>query len=351
MTLYDAKPISFRFPVLVADVGGTNCRFAIVSDSNAQAIRFETARTANYPDMSAAISDCVLKNTSLLPRTAILAVAGPVTGDKVPLTNAQWVIEPLKMIEDLGLEEVIVLNDFEAQALALPSLDDKDVKQVGGGTIKPFHTKFVLGPGTGLGAAPMVYAASTWIPVPSEGGHMELGPVTLEDYRIWQELDRHGQRISAEHVISGTGLPRLAHAVATVEGATRSFEKAADVTGAADAGDEIALKVMKVYARAIGRFAGDCGLSVLARGGVYIAGGVTKHVAKYLQDGSFREAFETKTPHEKLMQSIPTLIVTHPNPALEGLAAFARARSLFAVEVNERRWTAPRVRSMASARR
>ncbi|ADZ72119.1 glucokinase [Polymorphum gilvum] len=334
-----ARPRAFRFPVLVADVGGTNVRFALVSDTHARAQMIDPRETEAYPDIVAAIRDCVLDTTSLMPRTAIIAVAGPVTGDRIPLTNASWVVEPLRMIADLGLDEVVVLNDFEAQALALPGLVGDDVEQIGGGSPLEGGSKFVLGPGTGLGAAAMIHAAGTWVPVPGEGGHVELGPVSDEDYRVWPHVERLGGRIGAEQVLSGTGLPRLAHAVAAAEGLARGFATAADVTAAAEQGDPVAAKTLQVFARALGRVAGDFALTVLARGGVYIAGGVSAYVASFLRTGEFRAAFEAKAPHEALVRAIPTFLVRHPNPALAGLAAFARAPSLFAVETAGRRWT------------
>lgn len=331
---------SFPFPILIADVGGTNARFAIVSDAHAETVSFEQAPTAGFPGIIEAIQDTVLAHTSMLPRTAIIAVAGPVTGDVIPLTNADWTIEPRRMISELALEQVVILNDFEAQALALPGLDGDDLSQVGGGEPQPKSAKFVLGPGTGLGAAAMIHTTNAWIPVAGEGGHVELGPVSDEEYRVWPHIERVGGRIGAEQLLSGTGLPRLARAVVASEGADRTFQTAEDITQAAEAGDPFAVKAMEIFASALGRVAGDFALSVLARGGVYIAGGVTSHIADYLTEGSFRASFQAKAPHESLMASIPTYLVRHPNPALEGLAAYARAPGLFAVETSGRHWTA-----------
>jgi len=340
MSIHSQGQKSFPFPILIADVGGTNARFALVSDAHAETVRFDQAPTAGYPGIIEAIQDAVLSHTSLIPRTAIIAVAGPVTGDVIPLTNADWTIEPKRMIRELALEEVVILNDFEAQALALPGLEGDDLAQIGGGNPMPNSAKFVLGPGTGLGAAAMIYTANTWIPVAGEGGHVELGPVSDEEYRIWPHIERVGDRIGAEHLLSGTGLPRLARAVVAAEGADRTYESAKDITRAAESGDPFAVRTMEIHASALGRVAGDFALSVLARGGVYIAGGVSSHIAKYLMNGSFRSSFQAKSPHENLMASIPTYLVRHPNPALEGLAAYARAPGLFAVETSGRHWTA-----------
>lgn len=337
MSLNSLAGRGFPFPILVADIGGTNARLALVRDESASTEVFAIAKTTEFPDISAAIKAHLPEGSS--PNTAIIAVAGPVTGDRIPLTNASWVIEPQKMIADLGLDEVVVLNDFEAQALALAVLDGDDVIQIGSGEARDQSTKFVIGPGTGLGAAAMVYAADTWIPVPGEGGHVEVGPVHPDDFAIFEHIKRTGGRLSAEMIVSGTGLPRLADGVAKSLGEERSFANASEVTEAAANQDPVGVKTLEAFARALGRISGDFALTVLARGGVYIAGGVTKHIAGFLTEASFRAAFEAKAPHEALMKTIPTFIVQHPNPALEGLAVFARRPADFAVQLRGRHWT------------
>lgn len=334
---------SFAYPVLVADIGGTNARFALVDNSSAPTRMCGKTATAGHADISSAIRQVVFPETDLRPRTAIIAVAGPVTGDAIPLTNAAWVIEPLKMIADLGLEEVIVLNDFEAQALALPGYSGSDVEQIGQGAVRKDSAKFVLGPGTGLGAAAMIFASKTWVPVPGEGGHVELGPVTPEDLEFWPHIEQVGGRIGAEQLLSGTGLPRLARAVTLWMKAERQFETPASITQAAENNDPVAVKTLEVFARCLGRVAGDFALTVLARGGVYLTGGITPRITRFLTDGGFRAAFEAKAPHEDLMAKIPTFIVRHPDPALEGLASFARTPDAFAVDMHGRQWTVDRV--------
>ncbi|WP_269583889.1 ROK family protein [Roseibium sp. Sym1] len=330
---------SFAYPVLVADIGGTNARFALVDNADAPTRMCGKTATAGHSDISSAVREVVLTSQDPKPRTAIIAVAGPVTGDRIPLTNAAWVIEPLKMIADLGLDEVIVLNDFEAQALALPGYRGEDIEQAGSGAVRGESAKFVLGPGTGLGAAAMIYASDTWIPVPGEGGHVELGPVTPEDIALWPHIERVGGRLGAEQILSGSGLPRLARGVASFMNTERRFETAASITMAAEDNDPVAVKTLQVFARGLGRVAGDFALTVLARGGVYLTGGVTPRITRFLTDGGFREAFEAKAPHEALMAKIPTFIVRHPDPALEGLASFARTPDAFAVDMQGRQWT------------
>ncbi|GAA0779809.1 ROK family protein [Roseibium denhamense] len=329
----------FSYPVLVADIGGTNARFALVDSPSSPTRMCGKTATADHSGISDAIRSVLHSGSGTKPRTAIIAVAGPVSGDVIPLTNAAWVIEPLKMISGLQLEQVIVLNDFEAQALALPGYQGSDIEQIGQGTARPDSTKFVLGPGTGLGAAAMIRAASTWVPVPGEGGHVELGPVTAEDYEIWPHIEFYGGRLGAEQLLSGTGLPRLAHGVANWMQRDSQLDTPASVTMAAEDNDPVAVKTLEVFARSLGRVAGDFALTVFARGGVYLTGGVTPRIDPFLTDGNFRKAFEAKAPHNALMAKIPTFIVRHPDPALEGLASFARAPEEFAVELAGRQWS------------
>lgn len=340
MTLSPPSLRGFRFPVLVADIGGTNARFAIVTDTHAATKVYGSVPTADFPGLAEAAIATVLDHTAVMPRTAVLAVAGPVTGDRIPMTNADWVIEPRELIHRLGLESVVVLNDFEAQALALPGLEGDDIRQIGGGTAQANGAKVVLGPGTGLGAAAMIHTAGTWVPIPGEGGHMELGPVSETDYRVWPHIERQEGRIGAERIISGAGLLRLSRAVAAEAATHRAFERPSDVTEAADGGDEIALRTMDIFVRALGRVAGDFALTFLARGGVFLGGGIPGRIDTYLAHPAFRASFEAKAPHSALLATIPTFLVRHGNPALEGLASFARTPTLFAVELAGRHWSA-----------
>ena len=334
------RPTEFEYPVLVADIGGTNARFARIDGPNTETVKCPSCGTSDHPGLVEAIRDSLAQIDGPAPKTLIAAVAGPVTGDIIPLTNAPWVIKPADVLKELNLAQVVIINDFEAQALALPGLSGPDIEQIGGGTVRPNSTKFVLGPGTGLGAAAMIYAAGIWIPVPGEGGHVEIGPVTKDDEAIWPHIERMGGRVGAESILSGSGLPRLARAVAASRAADHRLTTGAAITKAASENDPIALETLHLFARALGRVAGDFALSLLARGGVYLTGGVTPRIDRFLNDGQFRAAFEAKAPHERLVQSIPTFIVRHPNPALEGLAAFAHKPERFAVDLSGRSWHA-----------
>ncbi len=148
-----ASDNSFSFPILIGDIGGTNARFALLLDAFAEPKQLQPIKTGDFETIEEALQKSILDKTSVRPRSAILAVAGPIKGDEIPLTNAGWVLRPKDMLESLGLEDVLIINDFEAQALAVAAPVAEDLVQIGGGSVRPLTSRVVLGPGTGLGWA------------------------------------------------------------------------------------------------------------------------------------------------------------------------------------------------------
>ena len=330
---------SLEFPVLVADIGGTNARFAIVPTPDAEVIEFDTTPTAAHADPGAAIEATVFPATGLRPKTAIMALAGPITGDRVPLTNCPWVVEPRVLMARLGLTHVLLVNDFEALALALPFLGEADLMKIGGGDMHEEAAKVVIGPGTGLGVATLLHTLGMWVPVPGEGGHVALNPETERDIEIWRKLERLDGHVSAEWVLNGSGLVRLYRAIAAAEGREAPLDRPSRISEAAKAGDPVAAETLNAWATYLGRVAGDFALASLARGGVFIGGGVAQKNAEFLTQGGFRAAFEKKPPHQALVASMPTYLITHPLPAIVGLSAYARDPRRFGIELDGRYWT------------
>ena len=337
----DATREAVGFPVLIGDIGGTNARFAILTDAYAEAREFAPVRTADYPTIDDAIQAAVLDKTAIQPRSAVLAVAGPVDGDAIDLTNCHWVVRPRDMIAGLGFSDVIVLNDFEAQALAVADMAPEHVVELGGGRAEANATRVVLGPGTGLGVGALVHAARRWVPVPGEGGHVDLGPRTERDHAIWPHLERIEGRVSAEQVLCGRGIVNLYRAVAAVsDGDAQTDDPAAITEAAVKRTDPIAVETLDLFAAYLGRVAGDLALTFMATGGVYVSGGIGQHIVGILKSGGFRGAFEDKAPHGALVGSIATRLVIHPLAALSGLSAFARTPQRFVVSTEGRRWRA-----------
>lgn len=329
------------FPVLIGDIGGTNARFAILMDAYAEPKEFPVLATADFATIDEAIQTGVLDKTSLQPRSAILAVAGPIKGDEIDLTNCDWVIQPKVMIRDLGFENVVVINDFEAQGLAAASLGPEFLEQVGGGEIQPSTSRVVVGPGTGLGVSGLVHARHTWFPVPGEGGHIDIGPRSARDYELFPLYEPIEGRISAEQLLCGRGMMNIYRAVSKSNGTKPVAANPAEVTALwANAKDPAAVEAIELFATYLGRVAGDLALIFMARGGVFLAGGIAQKILPALKQPRFREAFEDKAPHSAILATIPTFVITHPLAALSGLAAYARTPIRFGVATEGRRWKA-----------
>ena len=327
------------YPILIGDIGGTNARFAVLTDAYADAREFPAVRTADFATIEDAIQAAVLDKTSVQPRSAILAVAGPVDGDAIDLTNCHWVVRPRDLIAGLAFSDVIVVNDFEAQALAVADMAPEHLVELGRGRAENNQTRVVLGPGTGLGVGALVRAGRVWVPVPGEGGHVDLGPRTERDHEVWPHIERVNGRVSAEQVLCGPGIERLYRAVCAADGAETHFASAADITAAAVArSNGQAQETLDLFSTYLGRVAGDLALIFMATGGVFVSGGIGQHIVGILKSGLFRAAFEDKAPHSELIASIATRLIIHPLAPLAGLSAFARTPSRFAVELSGRRW-------------
>ena len=332
---------TIAFPILIGDIGGTNARFAILTDAFAEPKEFPILATADYPTIDEAIQTGVLDKTSMQPRSAILAVAGPIKGDEIDLTNCDWVIQPKVMIRDLGFENVMVINDFEAQALAAASLGPEYLEKIGGGEIKASSSRVVVGPGTGLGVAGLVHARHTWFPVPGEGGHIDIGPRTPRDYELFPHYEPIEGRISAEQLLCGRGMMNIYRAVSAANGGKPAAANPSEVTSAwANGSDPAAVETIELFATYLGRVAGDLALVFMARGGVFLAGGIAQKIIPALKEPRFRQAFEDKAPHSGILKMIPTFVITHPLAALSGLAAYARTPVRFGVSTEGRRWKA-----------
>ncbi|MCW5695184.1 MAG: glucokinase [Bauldia sp.] len=334
------SPTLVALPAIIADIGGTNGRFAIVARDGSVGPT-TVIETRHRPSLDEAI-DLDLRPLSPEPiRSAVLAMATVVEGEVIQLTNGPWFAEPRAMIAKGGFSDVIVINDFEALALSLPSLTDADLDPVGPRLPRGAGTRLVIGPGTGLGAAALIDANGVWVPSGGEGGHVDFGPKTARDAAVWPHLPGLFGRISAESVISGTGMVGLYRAVAAADGMPAPLSTAPEVGEAGITGtDPVAVATVDLFCRLLGRYAGDLALIFMAKGGVYIGGGIAPRFAPVLQSGGFREAFLDKAPYHDLLAGFSTAIITHPCPALAGLAAMVLDPARYAIGLAGRRWTA-----------
>jgi glucokinase len=313
----------YAFPVLLGDIGGTNARFAVLP-APGEAIEFlPRTLTAQTPDPLDAIRIALEAYEGKPPRSAMIAVATRVDGPVIRLTNAHWTIDAEAIGRGLGLERVTLVNDYTPVAASVTVLSPErgDLRPLGSAPHPASGTRVVLGPGTGFGAAALVPVGEQLAILATEAGHVEFGPVMAGEMELWPHLERVGGRVTAEVVLSGPGLFRLSRALAARQGTVCPFTKPNDVLKAAREGDPLACETLDIFAAWLGRFAGDLALTFEASGGVFIAGGIAPRMVDILEKGGFRDAFESKAPHEAWARTVPAFVIVNPEPALHGLAA------------------------------
>ena len=306
-----------RGPALLADIGGSNARFALLDEDRVSDIRIFA--TGDHDTLAAAA--LAYLDGRPVDRAA-LAVAGPVKKGAVDLTNAGWSFAETNLSEALGGAEVRIFNDFTAQALALPSLEQKDLERIDGGTPDADAPKAVLGPGTGLGVSGLIRTSGTWTALTTEGGHVTLPASNEAEERVISTLRARIGHVSAERVLSGPGLLTLAEALSEISGRPTVYQTPEAVVAAAASGnDGLADDTVSMFLAFLGTVAADLALSLGATGGVYIAGGIVPKLGDAVAKSGFRRRFEDKGRFSDYLQEIPTWIVTAEQPAFLGLKA------------------------------
>lgn len=324
----------FEFPVLLGDIGGTNVRLAIFVKPGGVAELLPRLLTAEFEHPSAAIGRAMGAYAGPPPRSAILAIAAAVEGLVVPMVNASWIVDARRIMDNFGLSQIMLLNDYTPVAAALVGLTTSDLTVIGPVLPPAKGPKLVLGPGTGLGVATLVPADDRFCIVSGEAGHVEFGPTNEDETAVWPHIERIGGRVTAEALLSGPGLLRLYRALAMRRGETPTLAHPSQVQMAGRAGtDRRAVEALEWFARLLGRFAGDMAL-ILNAGAIYIASGIAPRMIEELSRGNFRDAFERKAPHETLMRRTPTWVVVNPEPALLGLAMIATDPRRFIFEAH-----------------
>jgi len=314
------------FPWLVADAGGTNVRFGWVTDSGSEVQHVHKLPVADYAEPALAVRAYLDRLSATLgsefrrPRWAALAVATAVDRDIVELTNSRWRFSPAALRDELGLDGLLVLNDFEALALALPRLRPSQLRYHGA-AIRLEGTLAVIGPGTGLGVSGVARSSTGWLPVASEGGHATLAPGDDFESALLQHVRRQFEHVSAERLLSGIGLPVLHGAVAAVLGvAAEPLAAEAVVERGLAGGDVVCDRVLDVFCALLGGFAGNVALTLGARGGVFIGGGIVPRLGERFFASRFRERFEAKGRLRPYLEAIPTALITDTLAALDGAA-------------------------------
>jgi len=315
---------------LVADIGGTNARFALATPGTPAALAsgsVEVLRVADFPTPVAAALH-YLERQHARPRCAVLAIAGPTDGETAELTNHRWSFSADALRRALGTDAVRLTNDFAAIARALPDLGPDDVRLLGP-AFRPVipgadRTQAVLGPGTGLGVAAVTLRSGTPVVLETEGGHASFAPVDEEEVALLGHLARRFGRVSWERLLSGPGLANIDAALRAIAGVSGEPLPPEAVTARAVAGeDPIAVRSVELFCALLGAFAGDVALLHGAWDGVFIAGGIAPRLAGQLATGRFRARFEAKGRFASRLATVPAAIIVHPFPGLLGAAGYA----------------------------
>ncbi len=307
---------------LVGDIGATNARFGLVSPDG-KVLHWRSHACEQYPTIDDALAEYLSDRGGLpMPRQAAIAIASAVTGDRIAMTNHPWSFSIAALKARFGFERLEVINDFTAQALALPRLGADERMAVGGGTAAAGAPLAVLGPGSGLGVSGLVPCAAGWVALTGEGGHATMSPASDRESAVLDHMRRRFDHVSAERVLSGPGIVNLYSTLAEIDAIPSKGYTAAQITDLAMRGeDPVCIEATAMFCAMLGTVSGNLALTLGARGGLFIAGGIVPRLGHYFADSPFRARFQAKGRFEPYLAAIPTYVVTHPLAAFLGGAA------------------------------
>jgi glucokinase len=320
--------VTDTFPRLLGDVGGTNARFGWQANAHSSIEHVLVLPCAAHETLEAAIRTYLEMKSLPMPRAGALGIANPITGDAIRMTNHHWSFSISEMQRSLGLQQLNVINDFTALALALPSIAKDNLVQVGGTVAQAYAPKALIGAGTGLGVSGLIPidANDHWVAIAGEGGHVTLAAQTESEYRVIELIRQRYGHVSAERVLSGQGLVDLYLALRQLQ-----KQQPVDVAGAAEITawalqdkDPLALQSIEMFAGFLGSVTGDLALTLGARGGVYLGGGIVPRWLGWFETSQFRERFEAKGRFKAYLKDIPVWVIN----AAESPALLGAARSL-----------------------
>nr|WP_233170838.1 glucokinase [Herbaspirillum sp. ASV7] len=308
-------------PRLLADIGGTNARFALETGPG-RIEQVQILRGADYREFTDAVQ-AYLKLVDHPPvRHAVVAIANPVQGDQIKMTNHDWAFSIEAARQLLGFEMLLVVNDFTALSMAVPQLRTDELQQIGGGNAKPGHPVGLVGAGTGLGVGGLVRGDGHWLPLASEGGHVAFAPANAREAAVLAYAWQFHEHVSAERLVSGPGLEFIHRALLAIDGRPAAELKAAQIVeGALEQSDATCQETIDLFCSMLGTVAADLALTLGALGGIYIGGGVVPHLGDYFARSPFRARFENKGRMSALTQAIPTFVITAQYPAFTGVSA------------------------------
>lgn len=307
---------------LIGDIGATNSRCALIDDSG-HVRAPETFSNSEFDDLETLLLHYLdRRRGNDRPSRAALAVAAPILSDHIEMTNLQWSFSQIGLQVALKLRRLHVLNDYEALAWGLIDVHDRARVRVGGGRPVARAAIGVLGPGSGLGVGGLLPCQEGWTAISGEGGHVTLAAYSGEEAEVIAHIKEQYSHCSAERVLSGPGLVNLYHALSAQAGRGIAQIEPDDVTALALKHEPLAEKTLGMFFDFLGTVASDLAVTLGARGGVYIAGGIVPRVLDELKASGFRERFEAKGRYRSYVRAIPTFVLTEPTPAFRGLRHF-----------------------------
>lgn len=309
------------YPRLLGDVGGTNARLAWRAAPGAELTHVGSWLCKEHDSLDAVIRHHLTVHRLPAPRACGIGIANPITGDRVQMTNHHWSFSIGELKRSLGVAELVVINDFTAIALSLPHLPAQHLRRVGGGVAVADAPLAVIGPGTGLGVSGLLRApGGQVVAINGEGGHATLPALDSEEAQLIDELRKRFGHVSIERALSGPGLVNLYEAAAAIEHAAVLPLAPADIVDRARQGsDAVCVKALRVFCALLGSVAGNLALTLGARGGVYVAGGIAPRILGELESSAFRQRFEGKGRFGGYLSQIPTYVITTDvSPALMG---------------------------------
>ena len=315
------------YPRLLADIGGTNARFGWVDAPGAAVSQVCSLSVAGFAGPASAarayLSDLAQRLGADFspPRRAAFAVATAVAGDLIAFTNSHWDFSRAQVQAELGLDSLLMLNDFEALALSLPGLGPSQLRTHGVAPPLAGAMLAVVGPGTGLGVGAVMPTRQGWVALPGEGGHATLAPADDLESALLACVRRQYAHVSAERLLSGIGLPLLHQALGQVLGSVPAARTTVQIVADGAVGnDAFCSQTLDLFCALLGGFAGNVALTLGARGGVYIGGGIVPRFADRFFASAFRERFEAKGRFRDYLAAIPTALITDTLAALSGAA-------------------------------
>ena len=314
-------------PFLVADIGGTNARFALatISGGAVSVGEMHAFRAEDYESIRDA-ADAFLEAVRAKPKLACFAVAGPITDAVVEFTNSPWVLDIEKTRKNMKLDRLFAINDFEALATSVRELQPADLLNVKDGDGDPHAPVLVIGPGTGLGQALIVPAAGGDRIIPTEGGHVAFAPADDEEIEVLRFIRREHKRVSIERLLSGRGLVNIHRALCAIAGTPRISLQADEITRAALTKEfPIAVKAVDMFCAVLGAAAGDAVLATGARGGVVLGGGILPKIRDAFLASAFTERFLDKGRMRDYVSAVSIKLIIRDGAALVGAAAKLKA--------------------------